>query len=51
MPRPTVMKNGFHVFSIEEAVPRFGSEEIEAALDKADKSASVEFSKPRPAKA
>jgi hypothetical protein len=45
---PLKVKNGFHVFSLEERAPSFGPEEVAAALESEDLRSGDSFWKPHP---
>ena len=46
MSRPLRLRNGFYVFSVEESAPKFGPEDVQAALEAEDQEQSFGFLKP-----
>ena len=44
--RPMDVRNGFHVFSVEEGSPNFGPQDINAALEADDQGLASGFWKP-----
>ena len=46
MSRPLRLRNGFYVFSVEESAPKFGPEDVQAALEAEDQEQASGFFKP-----
>ncbi len=46
MSRPLRVRNGFYVFSVEENAPKFGPEDVQAALEAEDQEQGLGFFKP-----
>lgn len=46
-PTPFTMKDGFPVFSVDPSTPKFGPEDVQAALDAEDLAYARYFQKPQ----
>ena len=45
MSRPLRLRNGFYIFSVEDSAPKFGPEDVQAALEAEDQERGSGFFK------